>query len=211
MIEVVIDGTNFGGKTPLVLALLERIQSEGKNAVSASIYREEEVYSLWNDDPFEAATRIVSRMMIHRERAQETDVLVWDRGWPTCFVSTQNVAARRLFLPLQRLTFLLLNTDHATAKKVKKYGVSAEKYPWMFHHRLQDEISYEELSRRFADDLRVFRPTLEEDRFDLELVSGEIWQEILREIGLKEPTLEELYQTSVSLQVAANREVGGCW
>jgi hypothetical protein len=185
VIEVVIDGTNFGGKTPLVERLVERLEADGWRTSTASPYREGEVYGLWDDEPEEAARRIVARLREHREKAEEAraQVIVWDRGWPTCFVSTRSAAARRLFLPLPRLTYLLLNTAEATAKKVKKYGLSPEVYPWMHGHRLRDAIPYEELARLFADDLRVFRPTLEDDRFDLDLVAGEIAAEVAAERG----------------------------
>lgn len=181
-VEVVIDGTNFGGKTPLVERLLGRLAAAGLSAATASPYREVEVYTLWDDAPEEAAERILERMEEHRRRATE-DVLVWDRGWPTCFVSTRSAAARRRFLPLPGLSYLLLNTSAATEKKVRKYGLSPGVYPWMHGRRLRDEIPYEELARLFADDLRVFRPTLEDDRFDLELVAGEIEAEITEELG----------------------------
>jgi hypothetical protein len=97
-------------------------------------------------------------------------------------VATAHPGARRRFLPLPRLTFLLLNTAQATARKVAKYGLSPEVYPWMHGHKLKDEISYDELARRFADDLRVFRPTLEDDRFDLDLLAREIGAEVEAEL-----------------------------
>jgi hypothetical protein len=177
-VEVVIDGTNFGGKTPLVARLLEMLAARGWLADSASVYREGEVYSRWDDDPVGAAATIVGRMQAHRERGEHLDVLVWDRGWPTCFVSTRDAAARRLFLPLQPLTFVLLNSAAATAKKVAKYGLTPETFPWMHGRRLKDEISYEQLCRLFSDDLRTFAPTLADDRFDLDLVAGEIADEV---------------------------------
>src|SRR5688500_78709 len=66
-IEVVIDGTNFGGKTPLVARLLELLAARGWSAGSASIYREGEVYDRWDDDPVGAAATLVGRMQTHRE------------------------------------------------------------------------------------------------------------------------------------------------
>lgn len=177
-VEVVIDGTNFGGKTPLVARLLELFAARGWLAGSASVYREGEVYDRWDDDPVGAAGTIVGRMQAHRERLAHLDVLVWDRGWPTCFVSTHSAAARRLFLPLQPLTSILLNSAAATAKKVAKYGLVPEAFPWMHGRRLRDEISYEQLCRLFSDDLRSFVPTLADDRFDLDLVAGEIAAEV---------------------------------
>lgn len=179
--EVVIDGTNFGGKTPLVTRLVELLRGRGWRVEAASPYRETEVYPLWDDDPAAAAGEICRLMDAHRERSAGADVIVWDRGWPTCFVSTRSRDARRLFLPLPPLTFLLLNTATATEKKVKKYGLSPDAYPWMHQHRLRDAIPYEELARVFADHLRAFTPTLDDDRFDLDLVAGEIIQEIEQE------------------------------
>ncbi|MCU0657227.1 MAG: hypothetical protein MUF64_18800 [Polyangiaceae bacterium] len=177
MIELVIDGTNFGGKTPLVTRLVEHLAGLGLVATTASPFREVEVYGLWDDAPEQAAGLIVERMAAQRA-SHRGDVLVWDRGWPTCFVATAHPGARRRFLPLPRLTFLLLNTAQATARKVAKYGLSPEVYPWMHGRKLKDEISYDELARRFADDLRVFRPTLEGDRFDLDLLAREIGAEV---------------------------------
>jgi hypothetical protein len=177
-VEIVVDGTNFGGKTPLVTRLLELMAERGWRVETAAVYREGEIYALWDDDPVAAATEICARMAAHRGRAAGADVLLWDRGWPTCFVSTRNPIARRLFTPLPRLSFILLNTAAATDRKVAKYGLTESSYPWMHRHRLHDEISYAELSRRFADDVRVFRPTLDDDRFDLDLVAGEIIAEV---------------------------------
>lgn len=177
MIEIVIDGTNFGGKTPLVARLIEALRAQGLSVETASPYREVEVYSLWDDRPAEAAGVICATIEAHRQRAAGADVFVWDRGWPTCFIATRDPAARRLFLPLPPLTFVLLNTAAATEKKVKKYGISEHAYPWMHRRRLRDESTYDDLCRRFADDLRVFRPTLDDDRFDLDLVAAEILAE----------------------------------
>lgn len=178
LVEVVIDGTNFGGKTPLVERLREEFTSRGWSTGSASVYREGEVYARWDDDPVGVAATIVGRMQAYRERLAHLEILVWDRGWPTCFVSTRSAAARRLFLPLQPLTFILLNSAAATAKKVAKYGLTPEAFPWMHGQRLKDEISYEQLCRLFPDDLRSFAPTLADDRFDLDLVVGEIAAEV---------------------------------
>lgn len=185
-VELVIDGTNFGGKTPLVARVLDHLVARGWSAGSASVYREGEVYSRWDDDPLGAAATIVARMRAHRERLADRDVVVWDRGWPTCFVSTRDAAARRLFLPLPPLTFILLNSAAATAKKVAKYGLSADSFPWMHGRRLRDEISYEQLCRLFPDDLRSFTPTLADDRFDLDLVAGEIVDEVAPAVARSE-------------------------
>jgi len=189
-VEVVVDGTNFGGKTPLVARLLELLAARGWSAGSASVYREGEVYAQWDDDPVGAAATIVGRMQVHRERSAQLDVLVWDRGWPTCFVSTRNAAARRRFLPLPPLTFVLLNSAAATARKVAKYGLSAATVPWMHGRRLKDEMSYEQMCRQFADDVRTFEPTLADDRFDLDLVAGEIVAEVAQALASRRTATE---------------------
>ena len=181
LIEVVIDGTNFGGKTPLVARLVERMRERGRRVETASPYREREVYPLWDDDPIGAARILHEVMAQHRARAAGADVLVWDRGWPTCYIATANPAAREFFEPRPRLTFLLLNTGETTERKVRKYGISETAYPWMHRRRLRDEISYRELAARFAADVRCFTPTHDDSRFDLELVSGEIVEAVERE------------------------------
>jgi hypothetical protein len=181
MIEIVIDGTNFGGKTPLVARLIERLEETGLSVRTASPYREVEVYSRWDDDPIGAARTITAIMSRHRDAAAGADVFVWDRGWPTCFIATKNPAARAFFRPLPRLTYLLLNTAETTQRKVAKYGIREDAYPWMHRRKLQDEISYETLADLQAGDFRrCFTPTLEDSRFDLELVSGEIMADSLR-------------------------------
>lgn len=179
-IDVVIDGTNFGGKTPLVARLIERLHTHGLRIATASPYREEEVYKLWDENPIGAARIIHQIMQKHRLRGADADVFVWDRGWPTCYVATANSAARSFFAPLPRLTFLLLNTAETTEKKVNKYKLAEQAYPWMHRHRLRDEISYEELAKQFYTEVSCFHPTLEDSRFDLELVSQEIFQSVER-------------------------------
>jgi hypothetical protein len=176
-LEIVIDGTNFGGKTPLVARLIERLAGRGWRVATASPYRELEVYPLWDTAPVAAADAICAIMDAHRARAAGADLIVWDRGWPTCFISTRAPVARRRFLPLPLHTFLLLNTAENTERKVRKYNLAPDAYPWMHRHRLRDEISYEQLARQFPDETRGFSPTLEDNRFDLELVSGEILAE----------------------------------
>ena len=183
LIEVVIDGTNFGGKTPLVAKLLDKICDSGLRAETMAPYREREVYALWDVDPVAAAKTITDIMRQPRVVANDvTDVLVWDRGWPTCYVATKNAAARALFEPLPRLTFLLLNTDKTTERKVRKYGLAEATYPWMSRrHRLRDEISYEQLAEEMPQAVRCLRPTLEDSRFDLDLVASEIVTAIVGE------------------------------
>ncbi len=183
LLELVIDGTNFGGKTPLVNCLVERLRAQNLQVETASPYREVEVYTLWDENPIGAARLVLEIMNRHRQRARGADVLVWDRGWPTCYIATANSAARALFQPLPLLTFLLLNTAEVTAKKVQKYALPQQSYPWMHRHRLKDEISYEQLARDLAPQVCCFRPTLPDSRFDLDLVSARILEVIEQQIG----------------------------
>jgi hypothetical protein len=170
MLEVTIDGTNFGGKTVLVDTLLAKLSSV-KTFVS-NPFKELDVYSLWPTQPIEAARRIFRYMERLREQQEKTDVLIWDRGWPTIYMATRSVSARVLFPPTEP-TFLLLNTRETLNKKLKKYGLTKDKFPWMHGPTLPDETSYEELAEQFKDQTKVFRPD-ENGLFDLSGLSDTI-------------------------------------
>src|SRR4051812_22493517 len=77
------------------------------------------------------------------------DMIVWDRGWPTVWVSTTDEEARRALLPFPDLTVLLLNSMETTRRKVEQLGLQAV---WVtdpamvrqYHdayHRLPDEVT----------------------------------------------------------------------
>lgn len=124
--ELVIDGTDGAGKTSLVRHLLEHCQRRGLRAAAHAPYREREVYPLWAREP-ERAARIVTEVIAHRraERAQ-LDVLLWDRGWPTAYITTEDPRARAAFLPLPPVTVLLLGTPEMTRAKVRAQGARGE-------------------------------------------------------------------------------------
>lgn len=124
--ELVIDGTDGAGKTSLVRHLLEHCQRRGRCAAACAPYREREVYPLWAREP-ERAARIVTEVMAQRraERAH-LDVLLWDRGWPTAYITTEDPRARAAFLPLPPVTVLLLGTPEMTRAKVRAEGARGE-------------------------------------------------------------------------------------
>lgn len=116
-IEVVIDGTDGAGKTTCVESLIERWTRAGLRVARHAPYREREVYPLWATEPARAARIITAIMDRARAAAVHADLLVWDRGWPTAFVSTDDAAARAGFAPLPPLTVLLLGSVAATRRK----------------------------------------------------------------------------------------------
>jgi len=173
MFEVTIDGTNFGGKTVLVDTLLTKLSLASVKTFVSNPFKELNVYPLWPKEPIEAARRIFRYMEQLREQQQgKVDVLIWDRGWPTVYMATRNVSARILFPPTEP-TFLLLNTRETLNKKLKKYGITKEKFPWMHGPTLPDETSYEELAEQFKDKTKAFRPD-ENGLFDLTSLSDTI-------------------------------------
>ncbi|MDQ0290558.1 hypothetical protein [Oligosphaera ethanolica] len=171
--EIVIDGTDCGGKTPLVNTLVARLAAEGVSVAVAAPFREVEVYPLWETDPLCASQRINDVMQGIRKEHADREVLVWDRGWPTVFVSTDLPEARNLCLPYPHLTVLLLNTEQTILDKVAKHGLTGE---WL----LQPETR-----RRFIDayhalaaepesvPMRVYRADLE-GRFELEQIAVDV-------------------------------------
>ncbi|MEO7733456.1 MAG: hypothetical protein ABIY55_21010 [Kofleriaceae bacterium] len=116
-IDVVVDGTDGAGKTACVRFLLERWRRRGLAVASHAPYREHEVYPLWAAEPARAAQIITGSMTRFRTAHPSADVVVWDRGWPTAFVTTSDPRARAAFEPLPPLTVLLLSsTDRTRAK-----------------------------------------------------------------------------------------------
>ena len=81
-IEIVVDGTDAAGKTPLVRHLVKTIPASGP-VVAHAPYHVEEVYPLWDEDPVRAARIIVGHMAAFRDAHPDAEVIVWDRGWPT--------------------------------------------------------------------------------------------------------------------------------
>jgi phosphoribosylaminoimidazole-succinocarboxamide synthase len=123
-LEIVIDGTDAGGKTPCVEALCRSLAA-GRTVRSCAPFRVQEVYDLWERDPGRAADIIRAIMDDFRRAHAAADVIVWDRGWPTVWVSTTDVQARETLLPFPDLTVLLLNTVETTRRKVEQNGLQA--------------------------------------------------------------------------------------
>jgi len=120
-IEIVIDGTDGAGKTPCVEVVCARFRSRGLTVASHAPYRVHEVYPLWASAP-EAAARIVVDVMDElRAKSTDAEVIVWDRGWPTAYVTTDDARARALFLPLPTCTVLLSSSTERTRRQARKY------------------------------------------------------------------------------------------
>ena len=118
-IDVVVDGTDGAGKTACVRFLLDRWTRRGLAVASHAPYREQEVYPLWAAQPERAAQIITGVMTRFRTAHPGADVVVWDRGWPTAFVTTADPRARAAFEPLPPLTVLLLSSTARTRAKAR--------------------------------------------------------------------------------------------
>lgn len=160
-----VDGTDGAGKTPLVEALCAALRERGHAVATHAPYRVEEVFPLWEREPRRAA-EIITGIMRRFRAAHPREVIVWDRGWPTAWVSTDDPLARAAFEPLPAVTVLLLNTMRVTRAKAVKHRTSA---PWMIEEPLVERFNaaYRALARE-APDARVlaFEPDAE-DVFDL--------------------------------------------
>lgn len=120
-LEIVVDGTDGAGKTPCVERLCERFRAGGLAVASHAPYREREVYPLWESAPEEAARVIVEIMDRVRDARSDAQLLIWDRGWPTAYISTDDPRARALFRPLPALTLLLLSTMARTRRQARNH------------------------------------------------------------------------------------------
>ena len=123
-IEIVVDGTDSGGKTPCVEALY-RTFAVDRNVRACAPFRVQEVYHLWDREPRRAAAIIRSIMDGFRHDSASADLIIWDRGWPTVWVSTADSTARGALLPFPDLTVLLLNSIETTNRKAEKHGLQA--------------------------------------------------------------------------------------
>lgn len=182
-LELTVDGTNFGGKTPLVTVIARKLAERGSvECCNPFKVQSVDLYPLWAESPVEAAQRVADCMRRHRE-ASQVDFFIWDRGWPTVHMVTRNAEARAL-VPPSTPTFFLLNTNATTAAKVQKYSLTPVTHPWMCGARLPDETSYEQLAVEHADCIaRTFRPDAG-GVFDLEAVAGAIITVTLQMRGL---------------------------
>jgi hypothetical protein len=123
-IEIVVDGTDSGGKTPCVEALYHTF-SVDRNVRTYAPFRMQEVHHLWDQEPKRAASTIRSIMDDFRHNSDSADLIIWDRGWPTVWVSTADAAARGAFLPFPDMTLLLLNSIETTNRKAEKHSLQA--------------------------------------------------------------------------------------
>lgn len=165
-----IDGTDGAGKTPLVAALCDALRERGHAVATHAPYREEEVFPLWEREPRRAAEIITGIMRRFRE-AHPGAVIVWDRGWPTAWVSTDDALARAAFEPLPAVTVLLLNTTRVTRAKAVKHRTSA---PWMVEDDLVERFNaaYRALAAQVPGaTILAFEPDAH-DVFDLADVAG---------------------------------------
>lgn len=168
-IEIVVDGTDSGGKTPCVEAL--RVAFAARlNVQTCAPFRIQEVYHLWEREPQRAAATIRSIMEGFRRENGASDMIIWDRGWPTVWVSTTDTIARKSMLPFPALTLLLLNFVEVTKSKAEKYGLPAI---WLndpvLLRRYHD--AYHELPREVCDDsVAAFFPN-SEGRFDYSVIT----------------------------------------
>jgi hypothetical protein len=117
--EIVVDGTDGAGKTSCVEFLAAWLRRRYRVAIHAP-YREVEVFPLWDFAPEEASHTIVTVMERFRAAHRDADVLLWDRGWPTAFVSTNDPRSRARFAPFPALTLLLLSTTARTHERARQ-------------------------------------------------------------------------------------------
>ncbi len=171
--EIVVDGTDCGGKTPLVHSLVRRFEAERVPVAVAAPFQEVEVFPLWNTDSVTASRRINDAMSRFRDANRDRAALVWDRGWPTVFVSTDNREARRLCLPYPDLTVLLLNTERTILEKVAKHQLTGE---WLLQSEIRRKYltAYRALANH-GDQMRMNVYFADSDgRFDLERIAADV-------------------------------------
>jgi hypothetical protein len=163
MIELVVDGTDGAGKTTCVQFLVERLARSGITVAHHAAFRAIEVYPLWQTAPEQAAEAITTVMRAFRAAHRDANVVVWDRGWPTAYISTADVRARSLFAPLPAATLLLLSTtdrtrDKARAKRLPGEWVTDEALIERYHaayHQLEPPPGHA-MVRSFPDARGMF-------------------------------------------------------
>jgi hypothetical protein len=108
-------------------------------------------------------------------------VIVWDRGWPTAWVSTDDPEALGRYLPFPDVTALLLNTMAVTRMRAQKH---ASKAPWMVEEELivrfnERYRALEHLALPAAPKVLCFEPDAE-SRFAIEAITAQL----LASVGL---------------------------
>lgn len=174
--EVVIDGTDGAGKTLTVKSLAVLLKGKYTFAIHAP-YKQQEVYPLWESKPLEAAKIITSVMDAFRQKNKNVDMIIWDRGWPTAWVSTHDEVARKKFLPFPNLTVMLLNTPEITIEKAKTYGITNI---WVTDPKLVKKFNeeYQNLGPETGANLLRFFPN-EAGLFDIDAVCKKIEKTIV--------------------------------
>ena len=180
--EIVVDGTDTAGKTPTIGALALQFQGKYHLAVY-SPFKLQEVFPIWSTQPQRAASVITGIMAAFRREDPALDLIIWDRGWPTAWVSTEDAVARAMFLPFPTLTVLLLNTVKTTQEKVKKYNLTGE---WLTNPELllKFNSAYHDLGSEIGARLVRFHADAG-GRFDIPLVCQKIEEAFA-------PTLREI-------------------
>ncbi len=178
--EIVVDGTDGAGKTLTVKALAVLLKGKYKFVIHAP-YKQQEVYPLWESNPQEAAKIITGIMDVFRQKNKGVDLILWDRGWPTAWVSTKDEAARKLFQPFPNLTVLLLNTPQVTMDKAKTYGITNV---WVTDPKLVQKFNeeYQNLGPETGANLLRFFPN-EAGLFDIDAVCKNIEKTITNTIN----------------------------
>lgn len=154
-LEIVVDGTDCAGKTPLVEQLVAALTASGRSAVACCAFQALDPYDGWVVDALSTAAALASHCDTLRKNHADVDVLVWDRGWPTVFVDTENTEARAVFGRRADVTVLLLNSVATTEEKAKKHGLSAS-YITDPDIRRALNRRYRSIAHRFGKSLEVF-------------------------------------------------------
>ncbi len=171
--EIVVDGTDCGGKTPLVHKLVQRFADDRVPVTTAAPFKDVEVYPLWKSDPLMAARRINDVICRFRDENRGKTVLVWDRGWPTVFVSTESRLARKACLPFPDLTVLLLNTEQTILEKVAKHRLTGE---WLLQSETRRRFiaAYQALADNHEPADMIVYCADTDGRFDLEKIAADV-------------------------------------
>jgi len=165
-VEIVVDGTDGAGKTPLVEYIASRLIGLGYTVATYAPFREIEVYPLWETDPIKASRIIAEVMQRFRANHSNTEIVIWDRAWPTVFVSTNCKEAREMFCRFPDLTVLLINTEQTILEKITKHRLHSA---WVIdpYARKKYIEAYRILAGTHRDDLLAFNADLNR-RFNLE-------------------------------------------
>ncbi len=169
--EIVVDGTDGAGKTLTVKSLAALLKDKYNCRIHAP-FKQQEVYPFWDSKPQEAAKIITGIMDAFRQKNKGVDLILWDRGWPTAWVSTTDEAARKMFLPFPTLTALLLNTPQVTMDKAKTYNITNV---WVTDPKLVKKFNegYQNLGPETRANLLRFFPN-EAGLFDIDAVCKKI-------------------------------------